>query len=80
MKFILLLLLSSSFFNYPDPLIPFRKGNKWGFADVNKNVIIKPKYKSVSFFYFDYTSKTSVACVRKGDKYIFINRNGKKNN
>lgn len=31
-------------------LIPYRKGDKWGYADSTKKIIIEPKYKSADFF------------------------------
>jgi hypothetical protein len=34
--------------NLPN-LIPYRKGDKWGFCDSTKKIIISPKYLSVSF-------------------------------
>ena len=34
-----------------DDLIPVRVGNKWGFADTNANIVIKPQFKNVSYFY-----------------------------
>lgn len=33
-----------------DGLIPVRVGNKWGFADTNANIVIKPQFKNVSYF------------------------------
>jgi hypothetical protein len=35
--------------NYPD-LIPYKKGELWGYCDSNKTVKITPKFKGVSFF------------------------------
>jgi serine/threonine protein kinase len=32
-------------------LIPYRNGNKWGFCDEHKNIIVKPKYESVTVFH-----------------------------
>lgn len=51
----------------PDSLVPFRAGSKWGFSDVNGNLIIKPQYQSVSFFY------NNRAIVKKHNKYYLIN-------
>lgn len=31
-------------------LIPYRKGDKWGFCDANKNILIEPKYDDASRF------------------------------
>lgn len=40
--------------NFLKDAVPFRKGNKWGFADkMNAKILIEPKYDSVSNFYFN---------------------------
>src|SRR5712664_3477180 len=31
-------------------LVPYRKGKKWGFSDVNKKLVIQPKYESTEPF------------------------------
>jgi len=31
-------------------LIPYRKGNKWGFSDASKKLVIQPEYAGASFF------------------------------
>lgn len=51
-------------------LIPYRKGNKWGFCDANKNVLIIPKYDEV------YPFSEGMSVVKLYDKYGFINKNG----
>lgn len=33
-----------------EQLIPYRKGKKWGFSDVNKKLVIEPKYDSAEPF------------------------------
>jgi hypothetical protein len=48
-------------------LIPYRKGDKWGFCDKSKKIIIQPVYDDA------YTFKEGVAQVFKGYKYGFIN-------
>ena len=32
-------------------LIPYRKNNKWGYANLHKELIVQPIYKSVDTFY-----------------------------
>lgn len=55
-----------------DNLIPYRKGDKWGFANKNKTIIIEPIYKYVSFF------KEGFAIVNYNGNYGFIKPNGEK--
>ena len=31
-------------------LIPYRKGNLWGFADPEKKIVIAPAYEEADFF------------------------------
>lgn len=31
-------------------LVPYRKGDKWGYADFNKKIVIQPVYDGVAFF------------------------------
>lgn len=52
-------------------LIPFRFGDKWGFSDSLKNIIIDCDY--------DYVSKFSegLAVVKKGEQYFYIDASGK---
>lgn len=54
----------------PD-LIPFRSGDKWGFSDSLKNIIIECDY--------DYVRKFSegLAVVKKGERYFYIDAEGK---
>ncbi|MFA5404029.1 MAG: WG repeat-containing protein, partial [Ignavibacteria bacterium] len=53
----------------PD-LIPYRKVDKWGFCDMEKKILIPPKYSEVRFF------KEGRAAVRIGDVWGFINSKG----
>lgn len=56
-------------------LIPFRKGDKWGFSDENKKIIIEPKYDDANPF------SEGLASVGQGDydtgKFGFIDKQGK---
>ncbi len=54
----------------PD-LIPFRKGNLWGYSDSTKKIIIEPQFESVVFFEFER------AIVGKKGKFGVIDRDGK---
>jgi len=52
-------------------LIPYLKGNLYGFSDLEGNIIIQPNYESVKFF-----NRHNLALVKKDDLYGFINRKG----
>jgi serine/threonine protein kinase len=52
-------------------LVPFRKGNEWGFSDVNKKLIIDAKYDEVGFF------SEGLAVVRIDGKYGYIDKTDK---
>lgn len=51
-------------------LIPFRKGNKWGFCDRHKKIIITPNYSRVQFY------SEGLAAVMLNGKWGFINNIG----
>lgn len=52
-------------------LVPYRKGNLWGYADPGKKIIITPAYEEADFF------SEGFAAVKKGGKYGYINTAGK---
>lgn len=52
-------------------LIPYRKGNLWGYADADKKIIIAPAYEEADFF------SEGFAAVKKSGKYGYINKTGK---
>ena len=52
-------------------MIPYRQGNKWGFSDADKNVLLTPKYDEVQWFSEGY------AAVKVGSKWGYINKAGK---
>lgn len=52
-------------------LIPYRQGDLWGYASADRNILIKPEYKEAGLFY------GGLAAVKKGDKYGYINMEGK---
>jgi len=52
-------------------LIPYRQGDKWGFASPDKHIVIAPKYNEVSWFSEGYAS------VKVGNKYGYINKAGR---
>ncbi len=53
----------------PD-LIPYRKGNLWGYCDSTKRMIIEPKYSSVYLF------SENTAIVSKGEAKYIIDKKG----
>ncbi|CAN5726375.1 hypothetical protein BH11BAC4_BH11BAC4_09840 [soil metagenome] len=52
-------------------LIPYRQGDKWGYATPDKKVVIAPKYNEANWFSEGYAS------VKVGNKYGYINKVGK---
>lgn len=52
-------------------LIPYRKGNLWGYATPEKALVVKPEYEEANLFYEGY------AVVKKGGKYGYIDKQGK---
>jgi len=51
-------------------LIPYRVGEKWGYCDINKKIVIKPAYDEAGFF------SEGLARVKLNDKYGYINEKG----
>lgn len=66
-----LLFAQTNLSNTPE-LIPYRKGDKWGFCDRNKNIVIECKYDKVEKFY------NGVAEVKVNNEKFFINTKGEK--
>lgn len=52
-------------------LIPYRKGDKWGYATPDKKVVIQPKYAEANWF------SEGLASVKVGNKWGYINKSGK---
>ncbi len=52
-------------------LVPYRQGDKWGYAAPDRSVVISPQFEDAAFFYEGY------AAVKKGGKYGYINKAGK---
>ena len=75
MKKILLLLFCVISFSFlvqaqDDLLVPYRKGDQWGFAERDKKVFITPQHDEVFPF------KNGFAKVRNGTRYGIINMKG----
>lgn len=52
-------------------LVPYRQGDKWGYASVDNKVVIAPVYAEAAWF------SEGFAAVKKGNKYGYINKQGK---
>lgn len=52
-------------------LIPYRQGDKWGYATADKKIVIQPKFNEANWFSEGYAS------VKVGSKYGYINKAGK---
>ncbi|MCS7152963.1 MAG: WG repeat-containing protein, partial [Bacteroidia bacterium] len=55
----------------PPPLIPYRKGDKWGFCTPEKKIVIALKYDEVLPFL------ERVTAVRIGERWGFIDQMGR---
>lgn len=51
-------------------LIPYRQGDKWGYANPGGKIVIAPKYAEANWFSEGY------AAVKSGSKYGYINKSG----
>ena len=67
------ILISTGIFaqNVDYSLIPYRQGDKWGYADINRNITIAPKYNDAQWFSEGY------AAVKVGNKWGYINKSGR---
>ena len=63
------ILLSQEEEPYNGPLIPYKKGENWGFSDMEGNIIIAPDYDEVMFF--------TKRHMHKRYRYAKVNKNGK---
>jgi hypothetical protein len=69
---ILIILSVPVFAQQPDlSLVPYRKGDLWGYTNPDKSIIIKPSFNEANWFFEGY------AVVKKGTKYGYINKAGK---
>ena len=66
-----LLFIAAKSFAQDMSLIPYRSGDKWGYATPDKNIVITPKYSDANWFSEGYAS------VKIGGKYGYINKQGK---
>jgi hypothetical protein len=51
-------------------LIPYRKGDKWGYSDAQKKIIIEPRFSEVNFF------DGEIATAKLDSYYCVINKKG----
>ena len=47
---VIIILILSNFNLFAQKLIPYRKGNLWGYSDVNKTIVVKPEFDKVTYF------------------------------
>ena len=47
---VIIIFILSNFNLFAQKLIPYRKGNLWGYSDVNKTIIVKPEFDKVTYF------------------------------
>lgn len=52
-------------------MIPYRSGDKWGYASPEKNIVITPRYNEAHWF------SEGFAAVKVGNKFGYINKQGK---
>lgn len=52
-------------------LIPYRKGDLWGYATMDRSIVIAPQFQEAQLFYEGY------AVVKKNDRFGYINKAGK---
>ena len=57
---------------FAQPLIPYRRGKLWGYADTSGTVRIEPRYDEAQLFGSRY------AVVKRRGKFEIINRNGQR--
>ena len=66
-------ILSQAQFNkYP---IPYRKGDKWGYCDEQKNIIVEPIYDEVELY--ERSSSVSFGEVKQKNKIGIVDKKGK---
>jgi hypothetical protein len=68
--FVFFLLLQENLSARLPDLIPYRKGDLWGYCDSTKKIIIEPEYERVEFF------SGNTAVVRKHGKDGIIDKSG----
>ncbi len=64
----------------PEYLVPFRKGNLWGYSDTLKNIVIDPKFEIANFFYNDRGQFYATGLKDGQDVLIFDDGNYVKDN
>lgn len=74
--FTLLATAHDTFAQQDSVLIPYRKGQKWGYSHYNGKIIIRPRYDSVSVFDNSNYLKKDIAFIFKQDKVGIIGKKG----
>jgi hypothetical protein len=55
---------------FSQQIVPYRKKNKWGYANIKGEVVVEPQYKVA------YPFTANITAVKKDDKYGFIDKSG----
>lgn len=72
LSFLMVVMATMSFAQTIDvSLVPYRQGDKWGYATVDNKVVIAPAYAEAAWF------SEGFAAVKKGNKYGYVNKQGK---
>ena len=74
---LILIVLGFSFSCLSQDLIPYRVGEKWGYADENGTLIYEATHDSVSAFKWNKSLKAYGSLVFDGEKSIYINKANK---
>ena len=69
---LLLIVVSSVSFAQEFGLVPYRKGNLWGYSDTLGKIVVEPKYERTYFYTPD-----GLARIRSGGLYGYIDASGK---
>ena len=71
MKILVLLLIANISVSYGQSLIPYYKDGKYGYCNLNKEIVIKPQYDGCGFF------NEGLAWFKKGENFGYLNSSGK---
>lgn len=70
--YFLLIVSQLAFSQTDETLVPYKKGNYWGFSDIHGQIKITPQFDTVDFF-----TSAHIAEVRKHSLIGYINKSGK---
>jgi hypothetical protein len=86
-KIVIIIILLSSFNLFAQKLIPYRKGNLWGYSKEDKTIVVKPEFDKITYFNDNQPgivvkNKKVGLMSAKGEllipvKYIYMAKDGK---